>query len=899
MSALSERVLDALRAGAVVVTSTSRLRDEIRRNYAHHQADKGVQAWQRGNVVSWSDWLRSLGEQVLWSGYTSPAGRRRLLLPLHEQLLWERILTEEPVFDLPLNVRSTAKMAREAWQLLQDWRLPDPGTVGFTSVEQGAFSAWMKRYFAACTEHSWLDSARVIDSLVPAISSGAVPVPGHVLLIGFDSFNPQQRGLLRVLTGMGTRLGMSRPDSRENRAGLLTLPDGHSELQTAVRWLRGLVAADSGCQIGLVVPNLANCFQKVERLLDAALLPGSSLPGAGSEAALPYQLGAGRPLRKQPVVVAADHVLALSMGSVSMRVLSRVIRSPFIAGGITEAAWRARFDAWMRDKGSVDIDVQHLPGMFEAFRHYAGISTDEFKLEPQIDKLLAHNDDHGPRPAGVWARNFTDLLELFGWPGEGRQDAIQRQAQQDFESLLREFASLDAVLGDMTSAEALRVLRHLLRARHFEFHTHNVPISVLDPVDAEWLSFDSLWICDAGSAGWTEAIGAPNPFIPIEWQRNQKLPQSSPALRTERANQLATRLMGAAPQVVVSNAQDSDRGFMLGAYSSLPELPLQEIELAELTDYRQALLGADQIEAIDDYQAPVLDPVESIDLNQSVLALQSACPFRSFAQQRLGAIPLRALRPGVRPEARVDLVRMALEHMWHRIESSEVLQAALIGEHLEVQIWEVADTVLAVFERKLPVRLSKRYRALEHARLVRLLLNWLRVETHRASFEVRQTNVYSTIEIGGVTMRAHVDRVDEVEGKGLAIIDYDTNRFESQRWVGDRPDSPSLLLYALATEEEPLALLTGCVAADGMDLAGVQHDTVVSGLPVYEDSGLAELTGLSWDQLLASWREVLENLTLQFAGGDARVLPKHGPATCHDCHLGSLCRVSERDRVLG
>ena len=80
---------------------------------------------------------------------------------------------------------------------------------------------------------------------------------------------------------------------------------------------------------------------------------------------------------------------------------------------------------------------------------------------------------------------------------------------------MTEFASLDVVLGDLTSAEALRVLRHLLRSRHFEFHSRNVPISVLDPADAEWLSFDSVWICDAESEAWTQSVGMPNPFIPV------------------------------------------------------------------------------------------------------------------------------------------------------------------------------------------------------------------------------------------------------------------------------------------------------------------------------------------------------------------------------------------------
>ncbi|MBT8135459.1 MAG: PD-(D/E)XK nuclease family protein [Gammaproteobacteria bacterium] len=892
MPALSERIRDALSSGAVVVTSSKRLSNEIRRNYASGQAEKGVQAWQRGRVLAWQQWLRTLGEQVLWSGYASPAGRRQLLTPLQERLLWERIVSQSDY--VPLNIRATAQLARQAWGALQEWRMPDPGTVGFSSREENAFSAWMKAYHETCVARSWLDSARVIDSLVPAIGSGAVPVPGRVLLVGFSGFNPQQRALLRALTNMGTRLGMVRAEQGSSAASMLTLHDQHAELETAARWLRSRVVSNPDARLALVVPDLDETFQRVERVLDKAFLPGSFLPGAGEESERPYGIAAGRPLRKQPVVVAADHVLALSMGSVSMRVLSRIIRSPFIAGGISEAARRARFDAWMREKGSVDVDMRHVPGMLEAFRHHTGIATGSFRLETLFENLAQRDSKPAPQPPSNWARSFTELLETFGWPGEGQRDAVQRQAQRDFDSLLSEFASLDVVLGDIGAVEALRLLRHLLRERQFEYHARNVPIWVLNPEDAEWLSFDHLWICDATNQRWTGAFGEPNPFVPVEWQRNHKLPGSAPALRIGRAEKMVRQLIAAAPEVVVSRSSESDTGFQLAVFSALPSIAAQDLELADLTDYRPGLPGLDEIEQIDDGQGPRLDPVETIDLDQDVLALQSACPFRSFAVQRLGAQPLRALRPGVRPEARVVLVRMALEHMWHRIESSDVLQAALTGEHLEVQIWEVADTVLAVFERKLPVRLSKRYRALEHARLVRLLLHWLRIETDRAPFEVRQTNVQATVEMAGVSLRAHVDRVDHVDNRGLAIIDYDTTPFQAGRWLGERPDAPSLLLYALATEEEPVALLTGCVSAEQMNLAGVQHELVVSDMPVYEQSELAEKTGLDWDDLLDAWRSTLETLTAEFAGGIARVQPKYGPETCSDCHLGTLCRIADK-----
>lgn len=893
MPEFPQRLDEAIGAGATIVAATPRLAREILRNYALTQARRGATAWHHPHVRAWDQWLRDIGEQVLWSGYSAPTGRRRLLTPLQEAVLWERIIADGRDDQGPLNVSATAQLARRAWTVLQQWRLPDPGSAGFSTGEQQAFSAWMKTYHRLCVDQAWLDAARVIDSLVPAISSGAVPVPQHVVLTGFESFNPQQRALLRVLTSMGARLGLARAERSEVEGCRVALGDPRNELRSAVRWLRGLVAADATSRAGLVIPNLAEAYSDIERTLDEAMMPGHSVPGASDGVAIPYEIAAGRPLRKQPVIVAADHILALSMGTVSMRVLSRIVRSPFLEGGIAEAARRARFDIWLRARGSVDIDVAHLPGMLEAFRHSTGLASEAFGFEKQVLATLERGGERGARMPSAWAAAFRVLLDVFGWPGDSRVDAVQRQALRDFDNLLREFASLDAVTGTLGPTAALRQMRQLLRRRQFVFESDDAPIVVLSPEDAAPLNFDHLWISGAGSADWPAPAAAPNPFIPVEWQLECNLHDASPAARAAHRHALANRLLGSAREVVVSH--DGGRAESLHAdFAGLPVADPAEIGMADLTDYRRALVASTGSETIEDATGPGLQPIEALDLDDNVLALQAACPFRAFATRRLGATRPRPLRPGLLPEARVELVRMALEHMWHRIESFEVLQAALEGEHLEVQIWEVADTVLAVFERKLPVRLSRRYRALEHARLVRLLLQWLRVEAARAPFTVARTDVHDGVELAGVSFRAHVDRVDQVHGRGSAVIDYDTAPFDPDAWLGSRPDSPPLLLYSLATAEEPVAMLVGCVSDERMSLGGVQHDEdVVQGLTTYEHSELAQRAGRDWATLRLDWRSTLQALAGEFVGGDATVTPKYGARTCTTCELASLCRIGE------
>ncbi|MBT8130797.1 MAG: hypothetical protein KJO35_00895, partial [Gammaproteobacteria bacterium] len=68
----------------------------------------------------------------------------------------------------------------------------------------------------------------------------------------------------------------------------------------------------------------------------------------------------------------------------------------------------------------------------------------------------------------------------------------------------------------------------------------------------------------------------------------------------------------------------------------------------------------------------------------------------------------------------------------------------------------------------------------------------------------------------------------------------------------------------------------------------------MSELPLFESSELAQLTGMGWDEFLDRSRTVLEQLSNEFAAGDAKVAPKYGNETCHGCHLDTLCRIREK-----
>ena len=188
---------------------------------------------------------------------------------------------------------------------------------------------------------------------------------------------------------------------------------------------------------------------------------------------------------------------------------------------------------------------------------------------------------------------------------------------------------------------------------------------------------------------------------------------------------------------------------------------------------------------------------------------------------------------------------------------------------------------------------QNRFLALERARLVALVQEWLNVERGRDSFDVLASEEDRVVSVGGLDLKLRLDRVDRLAGGARLLIDYKTGDSEVAMWMGERPDEPQLPLYTLAQT----------VAADAVAFAHVwRWDCSFVGLAAQGGvaDGVTEL-GRSryapdyadWSALLSAWRSTLERLAVAFRSGVAPVDPKKRSITCRNCDLHTLCRVSE------
>jgi RecB family exonuclease len=266
-----------------------------------------------------------------------------------------------------------------------------------------------------------------------------------------------------------------------------------------------------------------------------------------------------------------------------------------------------------------------------------------------------------------------------------------------------------------------------------------------------------------------------------------------------------------------------------------------------------------------------------------MLKLQSLCPFRAGAEQRLGARPLESPPVGIDPRQRGTLAHKALAHLWRDLKTSDVLptlEAAALSARVE------AAVKAAFADRRSRTTLDR----LEQQWLRDALLRLLDVERLREAFRVDEPELEQTITLEGRQLKVRLDRLDRLYGGDTVLIDYKTGQAKISDWLGERPQDPQLPTYAAHLPRAPVAVAVARLAGNNTGFVGLsKRSGLLPGSGMRDVRGVPALAGQSWEQMLERWRALSVELAAQFAAGIARVDPLRG--ACRRCGLQGLCRV--------
>jgi probable DNA repair protein len=876
--------LDALDGETTLLTVNKRLAAELRMRFDRRQVAAGRQVWPSADILPWNAWLTRHYTRLLDTGFTE----LDLLNAAQERLLWQEIVERHSGPDGLLRPAAAAENAMAAFALLHDWDLGGFPLATLGGDETRMFLAWRGAFDAELRDRGLLSAAQLPSLVRRAFEHDALDVPAHLVHSGFDSLSPSQQALFALLQDRGCTVNAHQLARNPARRLRIEAADPEAEIRLAADWAREQLRGDPPPRIAIVSAQIAQQRRDLERIFTELLTPAAYLAQTNVQAT--FNISLGEPLSGCPLVAHALLALDLLCGEQPLNAIGQLLRSPFIGGHATEWDARALLDATLRADGLPRIDLRRLL--------YRAVHTDPTHprhcpdLAARLQGLVARQQQalQASDSPSRWAGQLQALLHDLGWPGDRALDSREFQQHERMQRLFSELAELGKVRSRMRLREAVAQLRTLAKDTVFQAESTPTPIQILGPLEAAGMDFDALWLLGMHDQDWPPAP-RPDPLLPTQLQRELDMPHASAARELTFAGALLERLAGSAPTVVASHARVvADReqrpSPLLHDWPLLSSTPIA----APAPDRLRAVCAAvERLETLPPAQAGH-GPAEARG-GAALLAAQANCPFQAVARFRLKAEPLG--EPGFSIDAALagKLVHELLQRVWQTLHDSTML-ASLDATAVRSLVEPLAAATLDDLGRRRPDLFSARFRAIETARLTRLVGDWLDLERTRAeAFTVAALEQDQVIELAGLRLATRADRVDRLAGGGLAIIDYKTGRsVSSEGWFDQRLSEPQLPLYCLHTAGEVRAALLARVRRDekGCRFVGLSRDPgVAPGIdrPRHADQDIA------WADLLDQWRRALELLAEEIVAG--RADPTPSAQACQHCQLGGLCRVQQ------
>lgn len=848
----------------------------LRLAHAAAQLARGKRAWSSPDALPLEGWL--LREIERYAANAADGGSRavpRLLSPAEEWFLWRQCTAEVTAGLELVNHGSLAESLRRASALATELRI-DPGAIREPAeTEAGLLAAVHRAVMERCQT---LGAAPVSVALSSLPWAGS---PNPVIFAGFLTPSPRLQSIVNARAQRGLEASYGSVSDRVTLASprVVRPADEREELEYIADWCQRRLIAHADARLLILLPGSAG---RRERL--AALIRQSV--AAGGESSSLIALEGGQPLARLPIVAHALASLALlAGGGLQIESLLEWLRAPWWLEPSPTA--RAGIDLWLRERRRLRLDLASLLATLR--RAAAPIAAPAAAIVGRLEQAAASVRAGSGTPR-EWSERFRAALQMLGWPGAGNRGSAEQQTLLRFHELLDELGQLSAAARTMTIDVAVQWLTELASRTPYRPADDDAAVTIspayVDPV----VRYDGTWVAGLTADSFPQPV-APDPFLPLAAQIAAGWPAATAGGRLEEARALVTAWRSASGELMLSAAARAEdlellpspllEGWRAAAQSTKPRSPVW----LPARLHRPGLLmqWRDDVGAAWNSRQPLPSGTRSLEL-------QNQCPFRAYAELRLGSLDLRVPEPGVAPDARGQLLHAALQKLWERLGDSRAL-AALSPQMLEESIGTCVEDAAAALDAANESSIARPVLQRECRRTARLIRKLLvDVERRRGPFRVRHTEYATRLQLAGQELRLRIDRLDALESGGLAILDYKSGGRVSPDWYGERPSHPQLLAYLAAVGEEVVAMATINITAREVRFDGIAASPDL--LP--KVAGVEAADGKpqdAWASRVREWRRLVERLAVAFAAGEAAVDPK--PGACDYCRVASVCRVGD------
>jgi ATP-dependent helicase/nuclease subunit B len=846
--------------------------------HAAAQIAAAKSVWASVDVLRPAAWARRELERL---AEKNPSDWPRLLAPAEEWLLWREATREAargyPLLDTELLAGSLQRSSERA----AAYRIRLADTPGDSEAE--LLCAAQRSFDDRCRA---LNAASV-SALMPRLRDARAP--GELLLRGFDVVPPW----LRARAPAASVDFSGRPESRSATVRGLRTPDGLTQLEAIAAWCRDRLSAQPDARLFIMLPGPAGARERLAQLIRDALDPAAKLAPGGAATPLVGIEGAD-PFGALPLPSQALFSLALLAGGVlGIEPISRWLTAP--GWSSPNAAARAQLARLLRERAASRVKLRELLGALQLAPRELKAAARELDAKLQQAGRRLGEGRASPRR---WAERFEAALSGLGWPGTVPAGGSAHQIRLRWRELLEEFGELARSIGSLELAPAVDLLRALALRTVHRPADEGLPVTISAVLSDPVVIYDGIWVGSL-SADQLPLPSAPDPFLPLRAQLDAGMPEAGVASRRAQAEGLLAAWQRSAQELMLSvPLLDEDRELLPSPCLAGIDLPQQHpgSRWLPLRLHREG-----SIERIADARGTTFNPLTPLPGGTRALTLQNACPFRAYAELRLGATAPEEAEPGVPMDQRGLLLHAALQMLWERLQDSQRLAAldasaldALIGECVEQaaravqaeagrsrrRVRRTSDAQFDLFTVLSPAleRECRRARVLIH-RLCAL-------ERSRSPFAVEATEQVAELVLGGGRVRLRLDRVDRL-AEGRAVLDYKSGRPGSPDWYGERPTHPQLLAYLTALGSDVVALATVNLTAREVRFTGVGASADL--LPRVKAAAGRVGEPPDWGAQQRAWQALIEELIRAFLAGEAQVDP--APGACDYCHITDICRI--------
>ena len=872
-------VSGAIEQGCTVLVPSRQRSEAVRLAYAAEALAAGRTVWATPDVLALDTWLSREIDRRSASGGRLP----RLLTPAEDWLLW-RQCTSQHTDDLQLVARGPlADALRRSSQLAREFGI-DTSSMRSVPGSEGQLLYEVERTVAAKSKEIGAATAAELATQIACLGDGR-----DVLLVGFERMTPQLEALITSRGAGGCLTEFRKTPALTERVGharAVLATDTNEELERIAGWCRARLQARPEARLLVVVPGSPEARERLVTLirqhLDPAAAVSSPLAGDGADALAAIE--GGLPLSRNALAAHALATLSWLVSGAEFAEFSAWLCAPHWT--MPDAA-RAKLDLWLRERAPLEVDprrlVMSLEGAPEALRPAAN------DLVGRVQKAMRALGSGSASPR-QWSERFSSALEEIGWPGRRTLSSGEAQTYERVIGLLDDFGGLSASLPTMSRDTAVQFLIELAGRTSFRPASGDALVTISSQLDDPIVHYDGIWVSGLHADAWPAPV-QPDPFLPLRAQVFAGAPAASAAGRASEARALMSAWAAATEELVISCPLRAD-DVQLSPSPLVSQFvgSIEEATSAPPVWLPQTLRRDGLTELIDDHAGVAWDASRAIPSGTRSVELQNLCPFRAYAELRLGSTQLEAPEPGVAPDVRGKLLHTALEKVWGTLRNSEGL-AARSDEALDALV--VTSVEAAAAEVLTPVRGDARPAAeqRECRRAVRLIRSLCILERQRAAFEVRDMERDSVLRLAGAQLRLRIDRLDALASGGLAILDYKSGRPITGDWYSERPSHPQLLAYLAAVGLETNAMATISVTAREIRFDGVAAaaNLLPKVKPVEPVAGVDPRE--AWPTRQAEWVARVENLVTQFLAGEASVDPR--PKACEYCHVVSVCRIAD------